>query len=490
VDFTGQEVQLGDPMALVYSPTLIATQEELLQSLAAQRQLPPDPSSSLEAGTASRVAAVRDKLRLLGLSPEQIGQIESLGRVEETLTLLAPADGIVIAREVTEGSYVEEGQTIYTLSDLSRVWVTLEVHEKDAEWVRVGQEVTFSVEAFPGERFLGNVAFVQPTVHDESRTVQARVDLPNPSGRLKPGMFVTGEVQVPLAGSMGAPGTSTSLLIPASAPLLTGERALVYVQLPDTETPTFEGRDVVLGPRAGDWYVVLEGLSEGELVVTRGNFKIDSELQIRGQPSMMAPQGGGAPTHDHGVPGPTSGQTLSPQGGGAPTHEHDAPESPVVQTQSGQTPSAFSEQIGALVRVNFEMVRRLSGDDPEESRRASEAALEALGNVDSTLLEGAGRDIWTPLQKSMVESLTALVGEQDFEEMRVPHFEHFSDALIQAVRTFGTGSVAPVYRAMCPMVKGREGSWLQANQEVTNPYHGSRMYTCGSIVETLVGLTR
>ena len=479
VDFTGQEVQLGDPMALVYSPTLVATQEELLQSLAAQRQLPPDPSSSLEAGTASRVAAVRDKLRLLGLSPEQIGEIERGGRVEETLTLLAPADGIVISREAMEGSYVEEGQTIYTLSDLSRVWVTLEVHEGDAGWVRVGQEVAFNVEAFPGERFLGNVAFVQPTVHNESRTVELRVDLPNPAGRLKPGMFVTGEVLVPLGGSGSTSGTATSLLIPASAPLLTGERALVYVQLPDTETPTFEGRDVVLGPRAGDRYVVLEGLHEGELVVTRGNFKIDSELQIRGQPSMMAPQGGGAPTHEHESPGPTPAQATS----GAQTHEHAAPEPP-----SAQTPSAFSEQLGAVVKVNFELVRWLSGDDPEESRRAATTALQALGKVDASLLDGAHGDIWAPLRQGMQEGLTAMVGEQDFEEMRVPHFEQFSDSLTQAVRVFGTGSVAPVYRAMCPMVKGREGFWLQANQEVTNPYHGSRMFSCGDIVETLVDI--
>ena len=175
---------------------------------------------------------------------------------------------------------------------------------------------------------------------------------------------------------------------------------------------------------------------------------------------------------------------MAPQGGGAPTHEPAAPRSPSVQTQS-----AFSEQLGALVKVNFELVRWLSGDDPQESRRAATDALEALGNVDATLLEGANRDIWNPLRQSMQEGLTALVGEQDFEEMRTPHFEHFSDSLTQAVRTFGTGSVAPVYWAMCPMVKGREGFWLQANQEITNPYHGSRMFSCGGIVETLVGLT-
>jgi membrane fusion protein, copper/silver efflux system len=507
VDFTGQQVRAGDPMVVIYSPTLVAAQEELLQSLAAQRELPPDPSPRLEAGTHSRVEASRDKLRLLGLGPEQIQAMETTGRVEETLTLPAPLDGVVIAREATEGSYVETGQPIYTLADLSRVWVTLEVHERDAQWVRVGQQVAFTVQALPGEGFLGRVAFVQPTVHDEARTVQVRVELPNPSGRLKPGMFATGELQAPLLAAGSSAGATNPLVIPASAPLLTGKRAIVYVQLPDTDRPTFEGREVVLGPRVGDWYVVTEGLYEGEMVVTRGNFRIDSELQIRGRPSMMAPQGGGAPVHDHGAaahdPGALDVERVTPAASqpraatpdeaahqhdpapesrapGEPAHQHDPAGIP-----SRQTPPAFAEQVGALVRANFDLVQWLADDDPEEARRAATATLDALGRVDVDLLEGAARDIWAPLQVRMRSGLTALVEEEDFEEMRT-HFETFSDPLILAVRTFGTGSVAPVYRAMCPMVKGREGFWLAPRDEITNPYHGSRMYSCGSIVEVMV----
>ena len=500
VDFTGQEVRAGDPMVVIYSPTLVAAQEELLQSLAAQRELPPDPSPRLEAGTHSRVEASRDKLRLLGLSAQQIQAMETTGRVEETLTLSAPLNGVVMVREASEGSYVETGQPIYTLADLSRVWVTLEVHERDAQWVRVGQQVAFAVQAFPGEGFLGRVAFVQPTVHDEARTVQVRVELPNPSGRLKPGMFATGEIQAPVPAAGGAVGAPNPLLIPASAPLLTGKRALVYVQLPDTDRPTFEGREVVLGPRAGDWYVVTEGLREGEMVVTRGNFRIDSELQIRGRPSMMSPLGGAPATHDHGAV-PAAAPVSAPARPAQPTppeadHRHDpaaearpgaapTPEPRPGPPSPAQTPPAFAEQVGALVRANFGLVQWLADDDPEEARKAATATLDALGRVDAGLLEGAARDIWAPLQVRMRSGLTALVEEQDFEEMRT-HFETFSDPLILAVRTFGTGPVAPVYRAMCPMVKGREGFWLAPRDEITNPYHGARMYSCGSIVEVMV----
>lgn len=152
---------------------------------------------------------------------------------------------------------------------------------------------------------------------------------------------------------------------------------------------------------------------------------------------------------------------------------------------SPRCPPPFAEQVGAVVKANFDLVRWLSGDDPEESRKAAVSALEALDQVDPGLLEGAARDIWAPLHVRMRNGLTALVEESDFEEMRM-HFEGFSDPLIQAVRIFGTGSVAPVYRAMCPMVQGREAFWLSPRDEITNPYHGSRMYSCGSIVEVMV----
>jgi Cu(I)/Ag(I) efflux system membrane fusion protein len=205
---------------------------------------------------------------------------------------------MVVEKNVTEGMYVETGMEIYTIADLSAVWVVLDAYESDLAWVRAGQHATFTVEGYPGETFHGEVSFVEPTVNPDTRTVKVRLGASNPDGRLKPEMFVRATV-------LARQGNGRAVLvIPASAPLLTGKRAVVYVEVPGAELPTYEGRDVVLGPRAGDYYAVVSGLREGERVVTEGNFKIDSALQIRAKQSMMSPEGGTvAPTGHEGHAG-------------------------------------------------------------------------------------------------------------------------------------------------------------------------------------------
>jgi Cu(I)/Ag(I) efflux system membrane fusion protein len=474
VDTTGVEVRAGQPMVLVYSPPLVAAQQELVQSLEAVRRLPEGAAPSHRAGAQALAAAARDKLTLLGLDEALVEEIARNGRVADRLTLTSPVDGVVTARDATEGMYVETGQRIYSLADLSHVWVQLEAHERDLPWLRVGQPVTFSVRALPGESFRGTVAFIQPTVGEATRTVQVRVNVPNPGRRLKPGMFVTGEVQAPREGA--AP-----LVVPASAPLVTGRRAVVYVQV-EGKTPTFEGREVVLGPKAGDHYVVLEGLAEGDLVVTRGAFKIDSELQIRARPSMMT-SGGGTPSgHAHGegapAPAPAAPAAALPVVSAAPATV------PAGKPAPASIPPAFGEQIAGVLKANFALVKGLSDDDPAASRRAAEDARAAVAKVDASLLPAAARDLWRPLAARMERGLAALLPLKELDDMR-PHFEVFSDALTEAVRRFGTGSVGPVYRAMCPMVQDRKAYWLQATEPITNPYHGDRMYSCGSIAETL-----
>lgn len=478
VDTTGETVRTGEPMVEIYSPVLVAAQQELLQALDAVSRLPEGASPSHRAGAEALAAAARDKLRLLGLSGDQVEEIARRGTVEDRLTLKAPAAGVVTAREATEGMYVATGQRIYSIADLAHLWVNLEVHEREVAWLRVGQPVSFTVRALAGESFQGRVAFIHPEVDESARTVRVRVNLPNPGGRLKPGMFVSGEVQAPVRDA-------DPLVIPASAPLITGRRAVVYVQEPDAERPTFIGREVVLGPRAGAVYVVREGLEEGELVVVRGNFKIDSELQLRGRPSMMAPGGGAPPVHHHG--GPATGHDHGSRGP-AQTPEVEPPVRHVHESppQEIEAPEAFGEQVGALVRANFGLVKELSDDDPAGAKRAAEEILAVLGEAEADRLPGRVRDLWAPLSARMRTGLARLLEQRELDDMR-RHFETFSDALTDAVRRFGTGSVAPVYRAVCPMVEGRDAFWLQRDRPITNPYHGARMYSCGSITETLAG---
>lgn len=343
VDFTGTIVNKGDHLVSLYSPQLLSAQAELIGAVKSVNDLKPDASDIVKQAFLSTVNAAREKLRLLGLTKEQIETIEKTGQTTDHLTIYAPLGGIVIEKKAKAGDYVETGQMIYTVADLSKVWVKLDAYESDLSWIRYGQKVEFTVEAYPGEVFNGTISFIDPILNPQTRTVKLRVNADNPNDKLKPEMFVRAVVRVKPAGdgSIASPelagkwicpmhpdiikdnagscdtcgmdlvtaeslgfvteaSAQPPLVIPASAALVTGNRAVVYVKVADANVPTFEGRQIVLGPRAGDYYMVKSGLSEGEMVVTKGNFKIDAALQIQAKPSMMNPDGGKAPAGHEG----------------------------------------------------------------------------------------------------------------------------------------------------------------------------------------------
>jgi Cu(I)/Ag(I) efflux system membrane fusion protein len=185
--------------------------------------------------------------------------------------------------------YLKTGDRIYTIADLSQVWVKLDAYESDLSWIRNGQEVEFEIEAYPGEILKGKIGFIDPFLDTKTRTVKVRVNVPNSEGKLKPEMFVRAVLYPVVADA--AEGESL-LLIPASAPLITGKRTVVYIKVPGNKG-TYQGREIVLGPRTGDYYLVRQGLTEGELVVVNGNFKIDSAIQILAKPNMMSPEESG-----------------------------------------------------------------------------------------------------------------------------------------------------------------------------------------------------
>jgi Cu(I)/Ag(I) efflux system membrane fusion protein len=335
VDFTGITVSKGDHMVYLYSPQLISAQAELLQASKAAGNISMGTSELVKRSTLATLEAAREKLRLLGLDGEQIKNIENSGIPQTHITIHSPISGIVIHKNATEGMYVDTGTPIYRVADLSKLWVKLDAYESDLPWIRYGQEVEFTTEAEPGQVFKGTISFIDPVLNDKTRTVRVRVNVDNSEGKLKPQMFVKAVVRSKVAAGgrvmapemadkwicpmhpdivKDSPGTcdicgmalvtteslgyvkvgtpqEAPLVVPASAPLITGKRAVVYVQVPATEKPTYQGREVVLGPRAGDYYIVESGLQEGETVVTNGNFKIDSALQIQAKPSMMNPEG-------------------------------------------------------------------------------------------------------------------------------------------------------------------------------------------------------
>ena len=509
VDYTGVQVNKGDHMVYLYSPELLAGQDELLRAAEAVKRLRPDSPTVLKESARASLAAVREKLRRWGLTEEQISDAEQTGSSSDHITVYAPMGGTVIQKNGQEGMYVQEGTNIYTIADLSRVWLRLDAYESDLPWLHLGQSVTFSTEAYPGEMFNGKIAFIDPVLDARTRTIKVRVNVPNEDGRLKPEMFARAEVwaQIATRGRVMAPGLAGKwispmhpeivkdgpgecdicgmalvkaedlgyvsalatdadmpLIIPVTAALVTGRRAVVYVVVPGQDSPTYEGREIVLGPRAGDYYIVKSGLYEGEEVVTNGNFKIDSALQIMARPSMMAPGGGARAFAAADRDGKKLDNTV-----------YDA--SPEFRAQLREVFNAYTAVSEALVE-----------DSLDEAHEAGAAVLNALEAMVASLPEPDAEGNWQRLSTLMTISAQTVVGATDLAAGRIA-FEKLSEALSESVQSFGLSSGTPVIIVNCPMAFGdRGGDWLQSSRNVRNPYLGvgSGMPDCGSIRSVLV----
>jgi Cu(I)/Ag(I) efflux system membrane fusion protein len=284
VNYTGDAVRKGQPLLAIYSPMLVAAEQELLTARRLATQV---DSSAGEAWTNAQatLAAARRRLAYWDITPEQVARIEQSGEVTKTLTLHSPVNGIVLEKSVLEGQQVMPGMRLYRIADLSSVWAEGDVFEQDLQFVHVGSRAHIEVAAYPGQHLMGRVSFVYPTVDPESRTTRVRVTVPNPGMRLKPGMYAT------IYFDAERPDV---IAVPAEAVVVTGERNLVFVR--DAQgmlTPT----PVVVGPRAGDQLQILEGLAEGQIIVAAANFLVDAE-------SRLASTGSGMPGMEHGTHSP------------------------------------------------------------------------------------------------------------------------------------------------------------------------------------------
>ena len=498
VDFTGTRVREGEHLVYLYSPELISAQEELLQALKSMKELEGSEMDFVRSATRGTVEAAREKLRLSGLTREQIKELEETGKPQDHLTIYAPIGGTVIHKHAREGMYVKTGDRIYTIADLSHVWIRLDAYESDMSWVRYGQEVEFTVEAMPGRKFTGKISFVDPILNERTRTVKVRVDVPNPDGRLKPGMFVRavvratigegGRVRQPDMGGKWMcpmhpsvvkedPGDCTicgmpleraetlpfvddakdmepPLVIPATAPLITGERAVAYVEVPDRKKPTYEGREIVLGPRAGDYYVVAEGLEEGERVVTRGNFKIDSALQIQAKPSMMSP-------------------------------EDEEPEHRKHARARLEAPEQLAGLIGEALQDYYALQEALVAEDVQGASGAARALRANLESADVSFDDPAVEQAWRDRAPAL-RATAGTVVEADGIAAQRKHFAHLSGLVHELLVTFGVPGDEPIYVLHCPMAFDNEGAdWLQPDRETRNPFYGAKMLKCGEVVHTL-----
>lgn len=489
VDYTGIPVKKGDHLVEIYSPELYTAQEELLQAIRADRELGGSGNESLRRTGAATVDAVREKLKLLGLNEDQISSIElqesPLARTEIT----SPIGGIVIQKNAKEGMYVKTGTPIYTVADLSMLWVQLDAYESDLAWIKYGQDVEIRTGAFGDKIFPGWISFIDPVLDPKTRTVKVRVVVENKSGLLRPNMFVkatvkarVGEEDVVLTSSLEgkwicpmhpevvkdeagecdvcgmdlveaaelgyASGEEVKkpVVVPATAVLITGKRAIVYREVHGKERPTFEGVEIEVGPRAGDYYIVRSGLEEGDDVVVNGNFKIDSALQLFAKASMMSPE-----------------------------------KMPDMDEKSVSVNGEFLKQLSPVYESYLDAQRALASDNAGDALKSLASLKAELGAIDMTLLEGDGHKRWMELLKEFNASLAHVEHISEIAEVR-ELFGRLSAVMVVLEQTVGQPGGVSLYQVFCPMAFDNKGaSWLQLGNDVMNPYFGESMLHCGEV---------
>lgn len=306
VDYTGAEVRRGQSMLSVYSPAMVAAQEELLLARKLVERTSGAPASRAFDNAEALLEAARRRLAYWDVPAEEIRRVEESGVPQKGLVLRAPASGIVVEKHAQAGARIMPGIPLYHIVDLSSVWIEAEVFEKDLSLVHEGQSANVSLESYPGERFTGHVTYVYPTVSLEARTGRVRLEIPNPDGRLKPGMFASVRLD--------APPTAVTVTVPRTAVLNTGERSVVFVR---DGSGALVLRDVQPGLGSGDRVQILDGLTAGETVVSSAAFLIDAESSLGAAMQSMETDGA---EMDSDTAGANAGTNVAPPAGGARNH--------------------------------------------------------------------------------------------------------------------------------------------------------------------------
>ncbi|RPD97673.1 efflux RND transporter periplasmic adaptor subunit [Aureibaculum marinum] len=452
VSFTGEEIRKGQLLATIYSPELYAAQQELITA------------ASLKESQPALYNAVRNKLKLWKLSENQINKIETSGKVLENFPVYATVSGTVSEKLVEQGDYIKQGQPLLKIAKLNTVWANFDVYENQIDLFKKEQDVAITTNTYPDKEFKGKVSFIDPVLDTRTRTVKLRVVLNNTKDELKPGMFVEGNIE-------GISSTKEqSLSIPSTAVLWTGERSVVYLKS-NPDEPVFEMREVKLGNTLGDNYEVLNGLENGDEIVTNGTFTIDAAAQLQGKKSMMNKEGGKVMTGHEGHLGMQ--ETTSSDNS---NHSEMNERIKVSVDFQSQLKTAFNDYL--------EVKNALVKDDSKKVADDAKKLLDKLNLIDMTLLkDNNAHNHWMKLEKELKSSTKSIAETSDIKEQR-NHFKHLSSHLGTAIQLFGVNE--KVYNQFCPMADNNKGAyWLSKEEKVLNPYFGDAMLTCGEVKQVI-----
>jgi Cu(I)/Ag(I) efflux system membrane fusion protein len=436
VTFTGEQVRKGQKVATLYSPELITAQRELFEAIKLQDLNP------------GLLEAARNKLRFWKIGNATIDSIEQNGSIQETFTLHADESGVVTNRRVAIGDYLKKGEPLFDLMNLRKVWVLFDAYEENLSTISVGDRIEFTTPSVPNKTFKTRVTFIDPVLNPNTRVASLRTEVGNSNGLLKPEMFVNGTLE-------NKNISKAQLTVPKSAILWTGRRSVVYVKVPDRVIPSFQFREVELGEGLGDSYQIISGLELGEEIVTNGSFTIDAAAQLNNQASMM-------------------NRSVKVKDSGTPS----------IPDYSKETPSVFKQQLNELAIQYLALKDGFVATNIDSTTRVAGDFLKALKNVDMSLIKGDAHLYWMEQLDVLKSHGQEIVEIPDIEDQR-RQFSFLSDALINAIQSFGVEGTN-LYIQYCPMAFNNEGAdWISDEEQIRNPYFGDKMMKCGTVTGQL-----
>ncbi len=422
VNTVGDKVVKGDLIARIYSPALVAAQQELITAAKSKKAQP------------QFYNAIRNKFRNWKIHGELIDEVESSGEIKTSWPIYSHVNGTVTEIMVQDGAHIMDGSPILKVANLSSVWAVFDAYENQISGLEEGQKIMVTTNAYPNKKIEAEISFIDPVLNTSSRTVEVRAELENKDNTLKPGMFVKAKLE----RNSGQEQQST-LSIPKTAVLWTGERSLVYVKT-SRDKPVFEMREIELGATLGDTYEVLSGLEAGEEIVAHGTFTVDAAAQLQGKKSMMN------------------------QG----KEKEDSAEMQM------NLPDSFQKDFTNVLSTYFDLKDAFVNTNVEDTKTAASKMLQEVNSLKETNL-GAMETEHLKKIRSMLEAISE---NNDIENQR-DHFIVLSENIIAFASNMETFE-KPLYIQHCPMVNNNEGAdWLSLSEEIRNPYFGEVMMNCG-----------
>ncbi len=438
----GERVKKGQAVATIYSPELVAAQQELMTTYALRESQP------------QLYKAVRNKFKNWKIHDSQLDEVIKTGKTKTSFTIYAHVSGVVSEIGVSNGAHIMDGKPIFKVTNLNTVWAEFDVYENQISQFKKGQKIKVSTNAYPNKQFDAVISFIDPILNTSTRTVTVRTTLENKKSLLKPGMFVSGKIQ----SSINV--TEKLVSIPASALLWTGKRSLVYVKT-DPNSPVFEMREVTIGTRNTDSYTIVSGLKNGDEIVTNGTFTVDAAAQLQGKKSMMNK--------------PSVKTILSKDKN--------------IRTQDNIDSDVMIEmKLPESVQIAFQSVL-VSYLQMKDAFVASDAnQVSVFAKATSEKMQGLMKSDLGKLEKeyflNSIDLLTSISSNKDLEKQR-SFYVTLNENLI-ALITNVTSFKNTLYIQKCPMANSNKGAvWLSTEKEIRNPYFGDEMLKCGSVIDVI-----